>query len=65
MSDLDEEHLGEHVSRDLQRTCWPCALEVIDEPGLLATHAPAATRLAVAPPLFLAVGFLASWREGL
>ena len=33
--------------------------------ALLATDAGAAARLAVAPPLFLAVGFLASWREGL
>lgn len=33
--------------------------------ALLATGAGAAARGAVAPPLFLAVGFLASWREGL
>jgi hypothetical protein len=32
---------------------------------LLATDAGVAARLAVAPPLFLAVGLLASWREGL
>jgi len=32
---------------------------------LLVTDAGAGARFAVAPPLFLAVGFLASWREGL
>ena len=33
--------------------------------GLLATGAPTLTRFAIAPPLFLAYGFLASAKEGL
>ena len=33
--------------------------------GLLAVHAPAPTRFAIAPPLFLSYGYLSSAREGL
>jgi len=33
--------------------------------ALLTAHAPAASRLAIAPPLFLSIGYLGSWREGL
>ena len=33
--------------------------------GLLASHAPASTRFAIAPPLFLSYGYLSSAREGL
>lgn len=32
---------------------------------LLTSHAPAVERLAIAPPLFLSYGYIASWQKGL
>merc|ERR1719231_178695 len=41
------------------------AFTVVLGAALLSWHVPAAARLAISPPLFLSVGYLASWREGL
>lgn len=56
---------GDERSRRLKAGLAMSAATVALAVGLLAGHAPLATRFAVAPPLFLAVGFLASAQQGL
>ena len=63
-ADLTNIDAAERERRQLAGTALGAATLVLAI-GLLAVHAPAPTRFAIAPPLFLSYGYLSSAREGL
>ena len=61
LTNIDQDERDRRLAAGVAMSAATLALAI----GLLAGHAPAPTRFAIAPPLFLSYGYVASWRAGL